>query len=491
MAKGTYSRRDFLVTNLVAGAWLAGGRPSTQPTDPTTLSLEEAARLVRSKSVSPVELVRAYLKRVGRYRELNAFITVTEELALAQAREREAELYRGRWRGPLHGIPIALKDNIDTNGILTTAASGVFADRIPEADAEVVRRLKAAGAVLIGKLNMHECAFGPTSAVSHYGAVHNPWKLDHIPGGSSGGSAAAVAARLCTAALGTDTGGSIRLPAAYCGIVGLKPTYGLVSIQGVIPLAWTMDHVGPMCQTVADAALLLGAIAGYDPGDTASLKAPLPAYGSALRRKTSGLRLGTPRALYDKLDVEIQETIEQALALLNKLTAGVREVQVPTIPDLPIEPIEAYTFHAEYLKAERTRALYQPQTRELLLSGRDMPVSTYVEARRHIDRLRREVQDLFSTVDLLIAPTTPELPGTIEEARKPPREQGPPFSIRNTRPFNVYGLPTISIPCGFSKTGLPIGLQISGPPLAEMKVLALARAYEERTDWHNRRPLLS
>ena len=259
-------RREFLATGAVAAAYALSAPAFAQAADPTTLSIADAQRLVRSGALSPLELVEAYLERIDRFdARLNAFVTVTDERALARARALEAELARGRWRGPLHGIPIALKDNIDTAGVLTTAASAVFADRVPDEDAEVVTRLEQAGAVIVGKLNMHEFAYGATSAFAHTGPVRNPWDVDRIPGGSSGGSGAAVAARLCAGALGTDTGGSVRIPAAHCGIVGLKATYGLASIRGIIPLSVSLGDVGPMCRTVSDAALTLQALAGYDP----------------------------------------------------------------------------------------------------------------------------------------------------------------------------------------------------------------------------------
>lgn len=261
---------------------------------------------------------------------LNAFLTVIADEALAEAREAEAEVRRGKWRGPLHGIPIGLKDNIDTAGVRTTLASAVFKDRVPSADAEVVRRLKAAGAVLLGKQNLHEVAFGTTAAISHFGPVHNPWQHDRIAGGSSGGSAAAVAAGLCFGAVGTDAGGSIRVPASYCGIVGLKPTYGLVGMRGGGEAGWwSMNHLGPMCRSVADAALLLSAIAGYDPRDSTSVGAPIPNYTAALRARLSTLRLGVPRAIFfEKLDPEIEAAMNTALGLLRRLTGGFREVSL-------------------------------------------------------------------------------------------------------------------------------------------------------------------
>jgi aspartyl-tRNA(Asn)/glutamyl-tRNA(Gln) amidotransferase subunit A len=481
------TRRRILKTALSAGAGslvLRGGSDLTQ------LSLHEAGALVRRKSVSPVELTRACLARIERLNPvLNAFITVTADQALQQARDAEAEIHKGKWRGPLHGVPIALKDLFDTAGVRTTAASGVFKDRVPNEDAEVVRRLRAAGAVLLGKLNMHEFAYGATSVATYFGPVHNPWKPDSIAGGSSGGSAAAVAAGLCYGALGSDTGGSIRQPAAYCGIAGLKPTYGRVSTRGVIPLSWSLDHVGPMCRTVADAALLLQPIAGYDPGDSNSVDAPVPDYAQALRSKVSALRLGIPRKLFfEQLDPEIEAAVNEAIGALRKLTSGVRDVQLPAYQPLPVIGAEAYTYHSAYFT--KTPDLYQPATRERLGIGAKVTAQAYVEGRRTLDRLRREVRGVFTEADVLITPATPMPPETIAaaiQADVPPRTTP---SLRNTSPFDVYGLPTISVPCGFTKAGLPIGLQLSGPALGEPVVLALAHAYEQATEWHTRRPAI-
>jgi aspartyl-tRNA(Asn)/glutamyl-tRNA(Gln) amidotransferase subunit A len=460
-------------------------------TDLTTLSIGEAGALVRRKAISPVELTRACLQQIERLNPvLNAFITVTAEEALAQAREAETEVRRGKWRGPLHGIPVGLKDNIDTAGVRTTLASAVFENRVPSADAEVVRRLKAAGAVLLGKQNLHEVAFGTTAAVSFFGPVHNPWQHDRIAGGSSGGSAAAVAAGLCFAALGTDAGGSIRVPSAYCGIVGLKPTYGLVGMRGGGEAGWwSMNHVGPMCRSVADAALLLSAIAGYDPRDSTSVEVPIPNYTATLRAKVSALRLGVPRAVfYDKLDPEIEAAINTALERLRGLTAGLREVSLQPISDMIAPNIvlaENYAFHAPYFA--KTPQLYYAAIRRNLQQGAEVSTAAYIQSRRELDEARRAIVAVFSNVDLLITPTTAVPPPTIEEAVR----LGIELEMnRNTGAFNVYGLPTISVPCGFTNSGLPIGMQISGPRFGEAKVLALAHAYEQATDWHTRRPRL-
>jgi aspartyl-tRNA(Asn)/glutamyl-tRNA(Gln) amidotransferase subunit A len=491
-----HHRRDFL--NLTAGALVSalGARAAARQErigDVAALSLSGASELVRARKVSPVELTRICLARIERLNPgLNAFITVTASQALADAATAESEIAKGRRRGPLHGIPIALKDLFDTAGVRTTAASAIFADRVPTEDADVVRRLKAAGAVILGKLNMQEFAYGDTSAQSHFGPVRNPWNPDLIAGGSSGGSAAAVAAGLCYAALGSDTGGSIRQPAAYCGIVGLKPTYGLVSTRGVVPLSWSLDHVGPMCRTVEDATAVLQVIAGYDPLDTNSLAGTPPQYASAMRRNVSRLRLGIPRSpFYENLDPEIEQAVDAALQVLRRLTASVRDVELPRYSTLPVAGAEAYAFHAPYFT--KTPELYQPVTRRRLEAGSMVTASAYVTGRRELDRLRRVVGEVFATVDLVVTPTTPIPPVTVEEgvndAGTPPAGGVAP-SLRNTQPFDIYGLPSISIPCGFSRSGIPIGLEISGPHLGEPAVFALAHAFEQATEWHRRSPSL-
>jgi len=445
---------------------------------------------VRKKAIPPVELTQACLRRIERLNPtLNAYITITAEAALSQARELEAEAQHSHWRSPLHGIPVALKDLIDTAGVHTTAASAIFADRVPFDDAEVVSRLKAAGAVILGKLNMHEFAYGDTSAESHYGPVRNPWDCGRVAGGSSGGPAAAVAASLCYGALGSDTGGSIRQPASYCGIAGLKPTYGLVSTRGVVPLSWSMDHIGPMCRTVADVALLLQPIAGYDPLDTNSLDATVPGYAKAMCQKVSTVRLGVPRAVfYEELDPEIEQAVNKALEVLVCLTASTCEVELPAFSTIPVVGAEAYAFHAPYFT--KTPQLYQRMTRRRLELASGVTAAAYIEGRHELERLRRNVKTVFSTVDLLVTPTTPILPRTFQELVNdpPPAPGGVPLSLRNTQRFDVYGLPSISIPCGFSRSGLPIGLEITGPRLGEPLVLALAHAYEQATEWQHRRP---
>lgn len=384
-------RRSFLIAATTAAAALDLKPALAESEDLATLTLKQASDLVRRKAASPVDLAEACLKRIQRYNPpLNAFITVASDQALATARATEAEQRQGKWRGPLHGIPIALKDNIDTAGIRTTAASGVFKNRVPSEDAEVVRRLKNAGAVILGKLNLHEFAYGGTSDVSYFGAVHNPWALDHISGGSSGGSAAATAADLCFGSLGTDTGGSVRIPSSYCGVVGFKPTYGRVSLRGVIPLSWTLDHVGPICKTVEDAALMLAAIAGYDQLDPASLDVPVPDYTRAFQMDTSKLRLGFPRSpFYENLDPEVAKAMETAIAVLSKLTKGVSDTTLPPTFGmmLTITGAEAYVYHAKMIVESPEK--YQPITRDRIIQlGAGMKASIYAEAlRQNFSRL--------------------------------------------------------------------------------------------------------
>ncbi|HEX6994743.1 MAG TPA: amidase [Gammaproteobacteria bacterium] len=486
------TRRDLFAGGIAAVAGACASRVLAQTADPVDLTLADASRMIRARQLSPVELTEAYLAAIERHEpEVNAYITITRERALEQARALEAELARGKWRGPLHGVPIALKDNIDTAGILTTAAGAVFADRVPTEDAEVVRRLDAAGAVLLGKLNMHEYAYGGTSSITHFGPVHNPWNLAHIPGGSSGGSAAAVAARMCAGALGTDTLASIRLPAAYCGVVGLKPTHGLASIRGIIPVSESLDHVGPLTRTVADAALMLGVIAGFDPLDPVSIRAPIPDYSAALYRSAATLRIGLPGDRYfAALEPDVEAAIDEALAVLRGIAAETRDVTMPEPPGFAVLLAEAYAYHKPWLDDPATRRLYDPVTLERLLAAGEFSTVEYYEARRELALARRAIDSVFADVDLIVTPTTPGLPETIANAQNPAEASGAEPSVRNTYPFNLFGIPTISVPCGFSRSGLPIGLQISGPRLGELDVLTLAHAYEQATEWHRRTPPL-
>lgn len=489
MQSRVHTRRSFLAGATAAA--MAGSFPparaQAQGENLASLSLKQASDLLRDNNVSSVQLTEACLNRIAAINPaLNAFITITGPDALETAHQMDRESAQGKRRGPLHGIPIAIKDNIDTAGVRTTAASGVFKDRVPTEDAEVVRKLKLAGVVSLGKLNLHEFADGGTSDISYFGAVHNPWALDHISGGSSGGSAAATAAQLCFATLGTDTLGSVRMPSSYCGVVGFKPTYGRVSLRGVVPLSWTLDHLGPLTRTVEDAALMLNTLAGYDPFDPTTVDVPVPDYTLAINAPTSTLRLGVPRTpFFDNLDPEVASAVEIAIAVLRPLVGSMRDTQLPPIPPFgPILGTESYAYHAKWL-AESPN-LYQPFTRDRLLSGSSIPSSTYADALRQTYLARRDIVRVFSDLDLLITPTMRRTAEALTESKS-----FDPLGVRNTSPFDVFGLPAITVPCGFSRAGLPIGLQISGAPFAESTVLALAHAYQRRTQWHTMSPKLT
>jgi len=453
-----------------------------------TLSLAEASSRIRSRQVSPTQLVNACLERITTYNpKLNAFITIMKEQALAQARELEQEQRAGKFRGPLHGIPIALKDNIDTAGTRTTAASAVFEDRVPSEDAEVTRRLKNAGAIIIGKVNLHEFAMGGTSATSYFGPVRNPWALERNTGGSSGGSAAAVSAELCFGALGTDTGGSIRTPSSFCSVVGLKPTYGLVSIRGIIPLTYSLDHCGPITRTVEDAAMILNVLAGYDRLDIASVEHPAEDYVSGMRQPVNGLRIGIPRApFFDLLDADVAKAVEEALSVLGKLTKSSREVMLPSTRDIGLNG-EVYAYHEEHYAHGAGR--YQIPTRRSLANAGNAKAADYVRSKWKLDLLRRTIDDSFKDVDVVVLPTRRRTPRTIDAAIKREESDKPRNpELENTGQFNMFGIPAISVPCGFTAKGLPVGLMIAGPRFSESRVLAVAAAFEKATEWDKQKP---
>jgi len=487
------NRRSLLTAGIVTTLLGHAFPLRAQSTDLTTLSIGEAADLIRRRVISPVELTSAYLERIEMLQPLvNAYITVTGDIAMAQAQIAEQELLRGTWRGLLHGIPIGVKDNIDTAGIRTTAASTLLQDRVPDSNAPIYTRLRDAGAILLGKLNMHEFAWGGTSAITHFDPVHNPWNLDHIPGGSSGGSAAAMAARMCCASLGTDTLASIRLPAAYCGVTGLKATHGLTSIRHIIPVAESLDHVGPICGSVADTAIMLQAMAGFDPLDPVSIRSGNTDYLNALSRSVRNLRIGLPEGDYfARLHPDTQVAVNNAMEVLNGITAGSREVSLPAIPDFSPLLAESYAWHEDYLNDENNHGAYDPVTLERLLAAGQVSAADYIRAQQDMVRSRNLVADVFNEVDVLVTPTAPGLPERIDSAINPAQASGAEPSTRNTAPFNLYGIPTISVPIGFSQDGLPIGLQISSAHLREDVMFALAHAYQQLTTWHLQTPVIA
>jgi aspartyl-tRNA(Asn)/glutamyl-tRNA(Gln) amidotransferase subunit A len=452
-------------------------------------TISTLSQRIRRKEISPVEVTNECLKRIEKFNSrLNAFITVTAQSALAEARTAEEEISRGNWRGPLHGIPIALKDLIDTAGVRTTSASALHENRIPSHDAEVVHRLRTAGAVILGKNNLHEFAYGGSSLVSHFGDVHNPWDTQRIAGGSSGGSVASVAVGLACAAIGTDTAGSIREPAALCGCVGLKPTYGRVSSRGVIPLSTSLDHVGPLAASVEDAAIVLQAIAGFDPADVTSAEVSVLDYVSGLKEDVKHLRVGIARAhFFEDLDPEVASAMEHALSGIESLGAQLKEVSLEISTDRTVQAAESYAYHAE--NVDKNTESYQAETIRRIRTGKDISAADYIQQRSALEHMRRNIREVFADVDLLIMPTTPMPAPTIAELKKNPEALRPAELrlLRNTRPFNVWGLPAISVPCGFTQNGLPIGLQIAGPHWREDLVLRLAYPYEQATAWHKRR----
>ena len=449
------------------------------------MTIQEAGEALRAGRVSSVELTTTAISRIDRYHHLRAFITVTGGQALEQARTADRELAAGTDRGPLHGIPIALKDLFATKGVRTTAGSKIYENFIPQVDATIVARLQAAGAVSLGKLNMHELAYGITSANPHFGLVRNPWNQQHSPGGSSGGSGAAVAARIVFMAMGSDTGGSIRIPASFCGTVGLKPTYGRVSRYGVLPLGFSLDHVGPLTRSVRDAAIVLNAIAGRDARDPTSSRRPtvdyVPDEGCSIR----GLRVGfAENFFFERLDPDVETSVRGAIARAESLGATIKSVRLPEVAQLNtvarIILLAEASAVAEPFLADR--AQFGPDVLALLDQGRLVPATDYVNAQRLRRKMRGEFDQLWNQVDCLVAPTTPSaaprigdttlrLGGIEEDVRL--------ATTRLVRGINALGYPALSIPCGLNGAGLPVGLQIIGPAFEEALILRAGAALED------------
>jgi len=450
----------------------------------TSLTIHAAACLLKQKEISPVDLTRAHLERIQLLDQgLNSFITLTPEIALQQARQAEAEIRRGEYKGWLHGIPLALKDLYETQGIRTTAGSSFFADYIPDVDAFVVQNLKNNGAVLLGKLNMHEIALGVTNENPHYGDCCNPWDLKRISGGSSGGNAAALAAGLCMGALGSDTGGSIRIPSALCGVVGFKPTSGRVSLRGVIPLSWNLDHVGPMARCVRDVAILLQAIAGYDPQDAWSMDEPMEDYLAEPLTSLSDWRIALAADDYytnkEFVDGEVLQAVQKAAQVFEDLGARVERVSFPYALDAVMAnglmtPADAAAFHHQ--RVSDNPQGFGRDVLKRLQTGAAYTSTEYSLARRMQTILRCKFIEFFNDYDLLLTPTTPitaPIRGSadaVERAR---------LLTRFTAPFNLTGLPALSVPCGWSSEKMPIGLQIVSKPWAESRVLLAGELYEQ------------
>lgn len=464
-------------------------------------TVEELGALLAKRKISPVELTELFLRGIERQNPtLNAFLTITGEQALAAARRAENQLLRRQSRSahsPLLGVPISLKDNIWTRGIRSTAGSKILRDFIPAEDATVARKLGRAGAILLGKTNLNEFAYGITGGNAHYGPAHNPWAFDRISGGSSAGSAVAIAAGLCAASIGTDTGGSIRVPSSFCSTVGLKPTFGRVSVFGTMPLSPSFDHVGPIVRSVADAAILLGAIAGRDPLDPTSSPKPVENFHAALKKPIRKFRLGRPREHYwEKLDPEVRRAAEAAVSDMEKRGAVVKEVSLPHVKEsreaaTDISLAEALHVHeaAGYFPARA--ADYSDEVRQRIESGEKVPAVRYLAGFDVRKRLIAEFDAAFETVDAIVGPTVP-IPAPLMGADSV-RIDGEDLDVRrvvvgHSRPANFTGLPAISFPCGFTRDGLPIGLQLIGRAFEEASLLRIAYSYEQANDWRTRHP---
>ena len=484
------TRRDFLATAATLPLAQAT-RPASPPTDLPYLSLTEASALIKARRLSPVELTQAILNRIDRLDgRVGAFITVTRDLALGAAREAEQEIARGRYRGPLHGIPFGVKDTHYTKGIRTTANTPVLLDFVPDFDATVVARLKAAGGVLVGKMKLPEFSFGSAGEGGAFPDAKNPWNLSRTPGGSSSGSAAALAAGLLTVATGGDTSGSIRNPATFCGVVGMKPTYGRVSRRGIVVISWSLDHVGPMTRGVWDSAVMLQAIAGADPDDTSTRHATTQDYVQHLEDGARGLRLGLLKRYYvdfPGLNDEVRGAALTAFDALRKEGATIEDVDAPSL-DLALAawaPImsEAYEYHAETIR--KTPEKFREGLRTRIYLSALFTAQDVQRAQRLRARIGREVDALLSRVDALIFPGQAAPALKFEDF---PTTGFAPASIRYTAPWNLLGLPAAVVPCGFSREGLPVSIQIVGRRFDDATVLRIARAYERVTDWHRRRP---
>jgi len=468
-------------------------------TDLIELPLSRAAALVESGEVSPVELVDACVERIDAVEDrLHAYISVYRDEAREVARAQEAMQRAGHRLGPLHGVPVAIKDNVALRGLRTTAGSKILDDWHPHEDATVAARLRSAGAIILGKTNMHEFAWGGTSANPHHGFVRNPWNPERFPAGSSGGSGAAVAARMAFGALGTDTGGSIRLPSAINGIVGIRPTIGRVSNFNVIPLAWSMDTVGPMCRTVEDCALMFNAIAGHDPRDGATATIPVTDYTADLARGIAGLRVGViPDYFFHHLQPPVESAVRRALATLEQLGATVVDVSVENIhgnisAQLTVEASEPSAYHQRWLR-ERPED-YGDDVRLLLEIGELHTSVHYIQAQRYRSLLRAEFLEAFKSVDVFICPTLPftatkvgEMSVEIEHGVE---EDMLSAIMQFTGVPSLTGLPSLAVPCGFDDDGLPVGMQIIGQPFDEARLFRIGAAFQGATDFHMRAPAL-
>ena len=463
-------------------------------TDLAWLTVAEAAELLRAKKLSPVEYTRALIDRVERYDgKLNAFLRFTPELALEDAKRAEKEIMRGAWRGPLHGVPYGLKDIIDYAGLPTTAHSKILKDNVAAADAPVAHKLKAAGGVFMGKLSTHEFAIGGPSFDLPWPPARNPWNRDHFCGGSSSGAGSATAAGFLPVAIGTDTGGSVRNPASMCGVAGMKPTYGLVSRRGVVPLAYSLDHVGPLTRTVRDNALMLDLMAGHDPLDPGSSAHAVGGYTQQLDQGVKGLRIGVIRHFYTRdmvADPEVTTGIDAAVGILASLGAKVSEIQTAPLGEYlavnrTILTSEAFAAHENWMR-ERPQD-YGALARERLMAGAFVRAADYINATRVRSKMAEAFHALFSDIDVVVTASSMDPPCRTDD----PKAVETTYGRQARAPFNVTGSPALSIPVGFTQSGLPLGIQIVGKPYDEATIYGVAGAYEDATGWVKRHPTLA
>ncbi|HXZ36891.1 MAG TPA: amidase [Thermodesulfobacteriota bacterium] len=468
---------------------------SPNPENWTVTSLSKA---LRKREISPVEITRAYLERIqSNDPKINSFITLLPREALWAARQAEKERGKGKVQGPLHGIPFAAKDLFFTKGVRTTCGSKILKNFIPAYNATVIERLQAAGAILLGKLNMHEFAYGTTSVNPHFGAVRNPWDRERVPGGSSGGSAAALACSFVPLTLGTDTGGSIRIPSALCGTAGLKPTFGRVSKYGVYPLCWSLDHPGPMTRCVADLAIAMNVLAGPDPLDSSTSPVAVPDYTRGLSTRLKGVHIGVPDTYYfERLDPEVRARVLEAIRVFKALGAAVKNISIPLLPEASIAAFILLLAEgaATLEKWHRTRPMdLGDDVRSRINLGAAIMATQYLKAQAVRRKIRETFSRVFQKVDVIVTPqlpiTAPKIgQGTISWGRR--TEAVPSALTRFTRIYNLVGIPSLSIPCGFSKAGLPVGLQVAGKPFDEATVLKVGHAYESNTAWKDCHPRL-
>lgn len=483
---GEITRRNWLTTTAAIAAQMGTVSHAETTSDPLAWTLNEAAAALARRAISSEELTKLCLARIGKLDHLlNSFITLDADSALNQARECDRQRKAGRISSRLLGVPLALKDNIDTAGVKTTAAAQVFKDRIPAEDAEITKRLKAAGVVLLGKLNLDEMAFAGTGTTGCFGPAHNPWNPDRITGGSSAGSAAAVSAGLCFASVGSDDGGSVRIPGAHCGVVGFKTSYGRVSTRGVVPSAYSMDTIGPITRSVEDAAALLQVLAGYDPLDAITTSEPVPDYSHALGSSIAHFRLGVPREyFFEQLHPDVSAAVEEAIRHLRSKVREIRDVTLPRLRTAENGDYDVELYHYQKPFFDKSPELYHPRSQRLLNEVKKVDTIAYIETLKRVRECRRDIRRVFEQVDVLLLPTMREPAPLISETVNETHHRPP----SNTSAFNHFGTPAITVPCGFSADGLPIGLQIVAPAWHEPVALAVAYAYQQSTNWHKQRP---